>query len=84
MKRSSVAQVEEPPLSDCSWDHEAHPSVVEEALFDSHNADESYEEGVDKYFGDYCMSDEHDWNLGHIFILNLLGPFLFVFDILEI
>ena len=66
MKRSSVAQVEEPPLSGCSWDYEAYPSVVEELLFDSYNADESDEEGVDKYFGDDCMSDEHDWNSSDI------------------
>ena len=25
MIRSSIAQVEEPPLSDCSWDHEVYP-----------------------------------------------------------
>ena len=58
MKRSSVAQFEEPPLSDCGWDHEGriiwikevHPSAVEGLLIDSHNADENDEEDVDEYF----------------------------------
>ena len=70
MKRSSVAQVEEPPLSDCSWDDEGRkmdwgsvPSAVEGLLFDSHNADESDEEHFDEYFRDDCMFHEYDWNL---------------------
>ena len=66
MKRSSVAQVEEAPLSNCSSDHEVYPNAVEELLFNSHNADESDKEGIDKYFGDDCMRDEHDWNLSDI------------------
>ena len=68
MKRSSVAQVEEPPLSDCGWDHEGritwveetYPSAVEELLADSHYTDESVKEDVDEYFKDNCMGHEHD------------------------
>ena len=68
MKRSSVAQVEEPPLSDCGWDHEGritqieetYPSAVEELLVESHNTDESVKEDFDEYFKDNCMGDEHD------------------------
>ena len=48
MKRSSVAQVEEPPLSDFGWDHEggiiwtekAYPIAVDGLLVASHNTDE--------------------------------------------
>ena len=68
MKRSSVAQVEEPPLSDCGWDHEGritqieetYPSAVEELLVESQNTDESVKEDFDEYFKDNCMGDEHD------------------------
>ena len=73
MKRSSVAQVEDPPLSDSGWDHEgriiwideAYPSVVEGLLLDNHNADESEEENFDEYSRDDCMSDKH-WNSSDI------------------
>ena len=89
MKRSSVAQVEEPPLSDCGWHHEgriiwtkeAYPSAIE-LLVDSHNADESVKEDVDQYFRDNCMSDEHDWNSSDICYLEFTWPVLFVFDII--
>ena len=68
MKRSSVAQAEEPPLSNCGWGHEgriiwiaeAYPSAVEWLLVDSRNADESDEEDMNEYFGDNYMRGEHD------------------------
>ena len=77
MRRSSVAQAEELPLSDCGWDHEgriiwigeARPSAAEGLLGDSHNANESSADNVDEYFGDDCMSDQHYWNASDIFYL---------------
>ena len=73
MKRSSVAQIEELPLSDCSWDHEGRSFGSRKriqccggAVVDSHNTDESDEEDVDEYFGDDCMFDKHDWNSSNI------------------
>ena len=43
-----------------------YPRAVEGLLFDNYNADKSDEKDVDRYFGDNCMSDEHDWNLSDI------------------
>ena len=68
IKRSSIAQVEEPPLSDCGWDHkgriiwieEVYPSAVERLLVDRYNANKSDEEDVDEYFGEDSMSDNND------------------------
>ena len=37
-----------------------YPRAVEGLLVDNYNADKSDEEDVDRYFGDNCMSDEHD------------------------
>ena len=92
MKKSSVAKAQEPPLSDCGWGHEgriiwiaeAYPSAAEGLLVDSRNADESDEEDMKEYFGDDYMRGEHDRNRVTFAVLNLLGPFLFVFGILEI
>ena len=66
------------------WTEEANPSAIEELLFDDHNADESDEREVDKYFGDNCMNGKYDWNSSEICFIVLFGPLLFVFDILGI
>ena len=92
MKRSSVSQVEEPPLSDCSWDHEGRSFGLRKH--------------VPVLSGSTCLTaimlmkvtkrtltsilEMIVWVMNIIEIrvtvavLNLLGPFLFVFDILEI
>ena len=57
-------------------------SAVEGLLFDSHSADESDEEDVDVYFGDDCTNIIEIWLT--LAILNILGPFLFVLDFVEI
>ena len=83
MKRSSVAQVEEPPLSDCGWDHEeriiwtekTYPSAVEELLVDSHKADESVKVDVDEYFRDNCIVMNMIEIRVTFAILNLLDQF---------
>ena len=58
MKRSSIPEVNEPPLSDCGWDHEgniiwieeAYPSSIERLLIESDNESdkESDEEDMDE------------------------------------
>ena len=92
MKRSSVAQAEEPPLSNCGWGHEgriiwiaeAYPSAVEWLLVDSRNADESDEEEWTSIL-EITTCGENMINIRVTFaVLNLLAPFLFVFGILEI
>ena len=57
-------------------------SAVEGLLFDSHSADESDQEDGDVYFGGDCTNMIDIWVT--LAILNILGPFLFVFDFLEI
>ena len=90
IKRSSVAQVEEPPLSDCSWDHEGRSFGLRKRIqccrgdVDSHNSDKVMKSTLMSILKMIvCLTSLIEIRVT-LAILNLLGPFLFVFDFLEI